>query len=225
MMIVKINKKLYTYQSFTNTDIVYSVVVSPSGYIVSCSCPVVIGICKHMFLVSSIKVIPYYALHSTLHSSSAPPPVSPSPPPSASSALPSTSTTFNNINTMDFDNKITILEGNFVKSVRDARKRLIRTSIFFSTLDLGYDDDDDDNEDDDDDDDSPTALYHKIRLRCTAEVHYPFGLIPVSITTDAFETVSLLSPPPSPLLHSQRHYTTLVTLWQVTPAPTLGNIA
>ncbi|SAM08789.1 hypothetical protein [Absidia glauca] len=103
-------------------------------------------------------------------------------------------------------------------------KWLIRTSIFFSTLDLGYDDDDDDNEDDDDDDDSPTALYHKIRLRCTAEVHYPFGLIPVSITTDAFETVSLLSPPPSPLLPSQRHYTTLVTLWQVTPAPTLGNI-
>jgi hypothetical protein len=38
------------------------------------------------------------------------------------------------------------------------------TNIFFSTLDLGYDDDDDDNEDDDDDDDSPTALYHKIRL-------------------------------------------------------------
>ncbi|SAL96563.1 hypothetical protein [Absidia glauca] len=168
----------------------FNVVVSSSGYIVSCSCPIVIGICKHMFLVSRIKVIPYYALHSTLHSS-APPPVPPSPPPpppSASSAPPSTSTTFNNINTMDFDNKITILERNFVKSVLDASERLIRTNIFFSTLDLGYDDDDDDNEDDDDDDDSPTALYHKIRLRCTAEVHYPFGLIPVSITTDAFET-------------------------------------
>jgi hypothetical protein len=38
------------------------------------------------------------------------------------------------------------------------------TNIFFSTLDLGYDDDDDDNEDDDDDDGLPTALYHKIRL-------------------------------------------------------------
>jgi hypothetical protein len=38
------------------------------------------------------------------------------------------------------------------------------TNIFFSTLDLGYDDDDDSNEEDDDDDDSPTALYHKIRL-------------------------------------------------------------
>ncbi|SAM04848.1 hypothetical protein [Absidia glauca] len=75
------------------------------------------------------------------------------------------------------------------------------TNIFFSTLDLGYDDDDDDNEDDDDDDDddSPTALYHKIRL--------------------------LLSRPPSPILHSQRYYTTLVTAWQVTPAPPLRHMA
>ncbi|SAM03086.1 hypothetical protein [Absidia glauca] len=99
-----------------------SVVVSPSGYIVSCSCPVVTGLCKHIFLVSRIQVIPYYPHHFTLHFSSAPPPVSPPPPTSASSAPPSTSTTLNNINTMDFDNKIAILERNFVKSVRDARK-------------------------------------------------------------------------------------------------------
>ncbi|SAL97502.1 hypothetical protein [Absidia glauca] len=130
---VKIDENLYKCQSFTNTDIVYSVVVLPSGYIVSNPCPAVNGICKHMFLVSRIKVIPYYAHHSTLHSSSAPPtsvssaprPVSPSPPspPSASSAFTSASTTFNSINTMDFDNKIALLEKKIVKSVRDARKR------------------------------------------------------------------------------------------------------
>ncbi|SAM06567.1 hypothetical protein [Absidia glauca] len=99
--------ELYKCQSFTNTDI-----VSPSGHIVSCSCPAVTGICKHMFLVSRIKVIPYYTHNSTLHSSS----------PSSTPSSPST--TFNNINTMDFDNKITILERNFVKSVRDAKKRV-----------------------------------------------------------------------------------------------------
>ncbi|SAM02680.1 hypothetical protein [Absidia glauca] len=130
-----IKKELYKCQSFTNTDIVYSVVVSSSGYIVSCSCPVVTGIRKHMFLVSRIKVIPYYAYHSTLHYSSAPPPVSPSSSsPSASSAPPSTSTTFDNINTMDFDNKIAILERNFVKSVRDARKRVSGDDLLMDEL-------------------------------------------------------------------------------------------
>jgi hypothetical protein len=38
------------------------------------------------------------------------------------------------------------------------------TNLFFSTLDLVYDDDEDDDEDNDDDNDWPTALYHKIRL-------------------------------------------------------------
>ncbi|SAM04561.1 hypothetical protein [Absidia glauca] len=49
-------------------------------------------------------------------------------------------------------------------TILPSSNNLTMTNIFFSTLDLGYDDDDDDNEDDDDDDDSPTALYHKIRL-------------------------------------------------------------
>ncbi|SAM01214.1 hypothetical protein [Absidia glauca] len=58
-------EKLYSCRSFTNPEVIYQVIVSQSGYVSSCSCPVVSGICKHMFLLSRIKVIPYHANHST----------------------------------------------------------------------------------------------------------------------------------------------------------------
>ncbi|SAM03581.1 hypothetical protein [Absidia glauca] len=107
------------------------VLLSPQ---VATLCPTPALLCKHMFLVSRIKVIPYYAHHPTLHFSSAPPPASTSSLPSASSAPPSPSTTFSNINTMDFDNKITILERNFVKSVRDAKQRVYGDDLLMDEL-------------------------------------------------------------------------------------------
>ncbi|SAM03055.1 hypothetical protein [Absidia glauca] len=63
-IIVKINEELYSCRSFTNPDVIYQLIVSQSGYVSSCSCSFVSGICKHMFLLSRIKVIPYYANHS-----------------------------------------------------------------------------------------------------------------------------------------------------------------
>ncbi|SAM02144.1 hypothetical protein [Absidia glauca] len=56
---------LYSCRSFTNLEVIYQLIVSQSGYVSSCSCLVVSGICKHMVLLSRIKVIPYYANHST----------------------------------------------------------------------------------------------------------------------------------------------------------------
>ncbi|CAO3588297.1 unnamed protein product [Absidia cylindrospora] len=63
-MITEYDENIYKCKSFESDDY-YDVVVSDSGYVFSCSCPVVNGICKHMFLLSRVKILPYSVPAST----------------------------------------------------------------------------------------------------------------------------------------------------------------
>lgn len=58
LMIATIDDNTFTCKSFTNPELFYEV-KKEENYVNSCSCPDNIGICKHMFLVSKVMVIPF----------------------------------------------------------------------------------------------------------------------------------------------------------------------
>jgi hypothetical protein len=89
-----------------------------------------------MFLVSKFKVIPYYAhrsTSSTLPSSALASSSALAVLPDVASSVVST-TTNSEINSMDFDNKIAVLERSFTKSLHDARKRVRGDDILMDDL-------------------------------------------------------------------------------------------
>lgn len=65
-MITQTNENLYHYQSFTNSDITYKV-TSVNDCLSSCSCPDPSGLCKHIFLVSRVKLVPYSSRRPITH--------------------------------------------------------------------------------------------------------------------------------------------------------------
>ncbi|SAM04955.1 hypothetical protein [Absidia glauca] len=128
-IIVKINEELYSCRSFTNPEVIYQLIVSQSGYVSSCSCPVVSGICKHMVLLLRIKVILYNANHSTPFASTATAVST-----SASALAPAPSDVTTATNNFEFDNKFSLLERNFVKSLHEAKKRVYGDNLLMDEL-------------------------------------------------------------------------------------------
>ncbi|CAO3591984.1 unnamed protein product [Absidia cylindrospora] len=57
-MIECVNENEYICKSFTVDEVSYQINIA-NNCVVSCSCPVPSGICKHMFLLSRIKLIPF----------------------------------------------------------------------------------------------------------------------------------------------------------------------
>ncbi|SAM04762.1 hypothetical protein [Absidia glauca] len=140
LIIVKINEELYSCRSFTNPEVIYQLIVSQSGYVSSCSCLVVSGICKHMVLLSRIKVIPYYANHSTPFASTSAnanataTAIATAVSTSASALAPAPSDVTTTTNNFKFDNKFSLLERNFVKSLHEAKKRVYGDNLLMDEL-------------------------------------------------------------------------------------------
>ncbi|SAM06207.1 hypothetical protein [Absidia glauca] len=119
-------------------------IMSSTGFIVSCSCPVITGLCKHMFLVSKIKVIPYYSNTST-SSASLPSPSTPIASASAPSVSPlsapldmslhqSATTTDRRLNNMEFEDKMSIMEWQLVQSLHGAKRRSLGDDLLMDEL-------------------------------------------------------------------------------------------
>ncbi|CAO3600964.1 unnamed protein product [Absidia cylindrospora] len=109
----EVTDNVFSCKSFTCEGVDYVVSVSPSGSVSSCSCPFVAGICKHMFILSRVKLLPYSSR------------VSFGSPSAASSSTPTT-TTIADTNVIEMDNKITNLQKGIAKSIDSARKRVYR---------------------------------------------------------------------------------------------------
>ncbi|SAL95413.1 hypothetical protein [Absidia glauca] len=88
LMIGDVDDTTFCCQSFTNQGISYRVSVA-NGTIASCSCPYNKGICKHMFLVSAVKMLPFLHQYRPVPSASSASSVSSVSSASSASSVPS----------------------------------------------------------------------------------------------------------------------------------------
>ncbi|CEG64343.1 hypothetical protein RMATCC62417_01329 [Rhizopus microsporus] len=59
-MVTEVDMNTFTCKSFTKNDATY-IVTCQQYYLSSCSCPDQLGLCKHIFLVSRVRKIPFSA--------------------------------------------------------------------------------------------------------------------------------------------------------------------